>query len=190
MAQNNFWWEFGYWIIKALGFRKYSQKRWKKKTNLSFFHSAAGDTCKGWHLFFLVNIRKLGVLWGTDIFISIWEQVAGDLIHRWQTYLSITRVSFLYVLIVIEKKFLWRSIKLRLKLPICFPYSIKHGIFSLHFASWRYYTVAKMKDGHKPISQKWQDDPGMARLISENVWKFKAVSTKESSPLRLQWLLQ
>lgn len=104
--------------------------------------------------------------------------------------LSITRVSFLYVLIVIEKKFLWRSIKLRLKLPICFPYSIKHGIFSLNFASWRYCTVAKMKDGHKPISQKWQDDPGMARLISENVWKFKAVSTKESSPLRLQWLLQ
>lgn len=85
--------------------------------------------------------------------------------------LSITWASFLCVLIGIEKKFLWRSIRLRLKLPICFPRSIKHGIFSLSFTSWRYCTAAKMKDGHRPVSQIWQDDPGMARLISENVWK-------------------
>lgn len=47
------------------------------------------------------------------------------------------------------------------------------GYFLLNFASWRYCTVAQVKDDHRPVSQIWQDDVGMARIMSGNVFTFR-----------------
>lgn len=47
------------------------------------------------------------------------------------------------------------------------------GYFLLNFASWRYCTVAQVKDDHRPVSQIWQDGAGMARIMSGNVFTFR-----------------